>query len=59
MTHHHDHHDSSAPRGDACMAGWFDSGITTGLVVVDANRPAAPIAGQVRPLLSQFVAAPH
>ena len=58
MKRHLDHHDSSAPRGGACLAAWLDSGITAGLVVVDANRPAA-IAASVRLLPSRLVGAPH
>jgi len=50
-------HHSSAPRSSACAGGaWLDSGITTGLVVVDSNRPGVS-AGHVVGLLSQSVAA--
>ena len=42
----------------ACRMGaaWLDSGVATGLVVIDSNRPA-PGAGTARGLLEQFGAA--
>jgi hypothetical protein len=59
MKRHLDRHDSSAPRAGACLAAWLDSGLSTGLVVVDANRPAIA-AGSVHALPPQHVGgAPH
>ena len=56
MSHaHHPHH--TAARGAACAgAGWLDSGIAPGLVVVDSNRPATNGVA-ARGLLEQFGAA--
>ena len=57
MNLRHPLHAHTAARGEPCAVGvWFDSGIATGLVVVDSNRPAA-MAGAARGLLMQFGAA--
>jgi hypothetical protein len=59
--HHHDH--AARGRGACTGAGWNDSGITPGLVVVDSNRPSAHttglVAGAARELRMQLVAAHH
>ena len=57
MSHHHFHHDSTAARGECCAGmAWLDSGVATGLIVVDSNRPAF-VAGLARGLLEQSGAA--
>jgi hypothetical protein len=55
-------HNTIAPR-DGVGAAWLDSGLTPGLVVVDANRPAAGassrptrVVGNAGGLLTQFIA---
>jgi hypothetical protein len=63
MKRHLDHHDSSAQRRGTCVVAWPVAGgsvdLSTGMVVVDANRPAIG-AGSVHALLSQYVGgAPH
>lgn len=50
-------HSSSASRGGEFVGGvWIDSGITTGLVVVDSNRPGVNVGFAIG-LLSQSAAA--
>jgi len=50
-------HFSSALRRGVVVGGvWIDSGITTGLVVVDSNRPSVYV-GSAFGLLSQSAAA--
>ena len=57
MSHLNHRHCLAAERGAVCAgAAWLDSGVSTGLIVVDSNRPAFG-TGCARGLLKQFVAA--
>ena len=57
MSHLTHHHRLAAKCGVVCAgAAWLDAGVSTGLIVVDSNRPAFG-AGSARGLLKQFVAA--
>ncbi|MDE2093856.1 MAG: hypothetical protein KGI87_08405 [Burkholderiales bacterium] len=57
MSHLTRHHRRAAECGAVCVgAAWLDSGVPTGLIVVDSNRPAVG-SGCARGLLKQFVTA--
>lgn len=57
MSHHPIPHDRTAARGGPCAGkACIDSGLATGLIAGDSNRPAFG-AGFARGLLKQFVAA--
>ena len=57
MSHLTRHLCLAAERGAVCAgAAWFGSGVATGLIAVDSNRPAFG-TGCARGLLEQFVAA--
>lgn len=57
MSHLTRHLCLAAARGAVgAGAAWLDSGVSSGLIVVDSNRPAFG-TGCARGLLKQFVAA--
>lgn len=57
MSHLTRRHRLAAECGAVCIgAAWLDSGASTGLIVVDSNRPAFG-TGCARGLLERFVTA--